>query len=69
MEKVVALILIADAIVLVIGETLRAQLFPVGGRKNKPYSGPFVFLKLKPELSPALLSQACLVINQLVLPV
>jgi hypothetical protein len=69
MEKMVALILIAYAVVLVVGETLRAQLFPEGSRKNKLYSGSFVFLKLRPNLSPPLLSQARSAFSQLVLPV
>ena len=69
MEKMVALILIAYAIVLVVGETLRAQLFPDGCRKNKLFSGPFIFLKLKPDLAPPILSQARLAFSQLVLPV
>jgi hypothetical protein len=69
MEKMVALILIAYAIVLVLGEILRAQLFPQGCQKNKLFSRPFVFLKLKPDLSPPLLAQARSAFNQLVLPV
>ena len=69
MEKMVALILIAYAIVLVVGETLRAQLFPDGCRKNKLFSGPFIFLKLKPDLARPILSQARLAFSQLVLPV
>jgi Transposase DDE domain len=69
MEKMVALILIAYAIVLVVGETLRAQLFPEGCRKNTLFSGPFIFLKLKPDLAPPVLSQARLAFSQLVFPV
>jgi len=69
MEKMVALILIAYAVVLVVGEILRAQLFSAGARKYKLYSGPFVFLKLKPELSPPFLLQATMAFSQLVLPV
>jgi hypothetical protein len=69
MEKMVAMILIAYTVVLVVGETLRAQLFPEGGRKYKLYSGPFVFLKLKLGLSPPILSQARSLFSQLVLPV
>jgi hypothetical protein len=52
MEKLVSLILIAYAIVLVVGEPLHAQLFPEGSRKNKLYLGSFVFLKLKPIFCP-----------------
>lgn len=69
MQKMVALILVAYAIVLIIGETLRAQLFPDGCRKNKLFSGPFIFLKLKPDLAPPILSQALLAFSQLVIPV
>jgi hypothetical protein len=69
MEKMVALILIAYAVVLMIGETLRTHFFPVGCRKHKLYSGSFIFLKLKPDLSHALLSQAFSAFSQLVLPV
>ena len=69
MEKMVALILIAYTIVLIVGESLRAQLFPDGCRKNKLFSGPFIFLKLKPDLAPPILSQARLAFSQLVLPV
>lgn len=47
MEQMVALALIAYAIGLVLGETLRAQLFPETSRKRKLYSGLFVLLKLK----------------------
>ena len=69
MKKMVALVLIAYAVVLIVGETLRAQVFPEGGRKNKLFSGPFIFLKLKPDLSPPIRSQACAAFSQLVLPV
>jgi len=69
MQKMVALLLIAYAIVLIVGETLRAQLFPPGSRKHKLFSGPFIFLKLKPDLSPPILSLARLAFSQLVLPV
>jgi hypothetical protein len=47
MEKMVALLLIAYAIGLWLGETLRATMFPEGTRKHKLYSGLFVLLKLK----------------------
>ena len=69
MEKMVALILIAYAIILVLGEALRSQLFPDGSRKNKLFSGPFIFLKLKPDLAPPILSQARLAFSQLIIPV
>jgi hypothetical protein len=51
MEKMVALLLIAYAIALWLGETLRATLFPEGTRKHKLYSGLFVILKLKITMS------------------
>ena len=51
MEKMVALLLIAYAISLWLGETLRSALFPEGTRKYKLYSGLFVLLKLKLPLS------------------
>lgn len=69
MEKMVAMILIAYAIVLVVGEALRAQLFPEGSCKYKLYSGSFVFLKLKPDPAPPILSQVLLIFSQLILPV
>jgi hypothetical protein len=69
MEKMVALFLIAYAIILVVGEALRASLFAEDSRKNKLFSGPFIFLKLKPDLSPPLIARALSVFCQLVLPV
>ena len=51
MEKMVALLLIAYAIGLWLGETLRSALFPEGTRKHKLYSGLFVLLKTKLTLS------------------
>ena len=50
MEQMVALALIAYAIGLVLGETLRTQIFPETSRKRKLYSGLFVLLKLKLSL-------------------
>jgi hypothetical protein len=47
MEQMVSLALIAYAIGLVLGETLRAHLFPESSPKRKLYSGLFVLLKLK----------------------
>lgn len=47
MEQMVSLALIAYAIGLVLGETLRAQVFPETSRKHHLYSGLFVLLKLK----------------------
>jgi hypothetical protein len=52
MEKMVALLLIAYAISLLLGETLRSFLFSENNRKQKLYSGLFVLLKLKLNLSP-----------------
>lgn len=69
MEKMVAFILIAYAIALILGEALRNQLFPEGCRKHKIYSGPFIFLKLKPDLSPPALSQSRSTFSQIVCPV
>jgi hypothetical protein len=69
MEKVVALLLIAYTIALILGETLRTQLFPENCRKHKLYSGPFIFLKLKPDLSPPVLSQALSTFSLTVCPV
>jgi len=50
MEKMVALGLIAYAIGLVLGETLRSHLFPETHRKRKLFSGLFILLKLKSTL-------------------
>lgn len=47
MEQMVALVLLAYAIGLILGETLRSHLFPDGHPKHKIYSGLFVLLKLK----------------------
>ncbi len=68
-EKMVALVLIAYAIALIVGETLRTLIFLEGDRKNKLYSGVFIFLKFKPNLSPPLISQARMVFSRLILPV
>jgi len=50
MEQMVCLALIAYAIGLVLGETLRSQVFPETSRKRKLYSGLFLLLKLKLSL-------------------
>lgn len=47
MEQMVTLVLIAYAIGLILGESLRAYLFPDNHPKHKLYSGLFVLLKLK----------------------
>jgi len=69
MEKMVALLLIAYATALILGETMRAFFFPLGSSKNKLYSGLFIFFKLKLDLSPPLLSQARSSFSQFVFPV
>ncbi len=50
MEQMIALALLAYVIGLVLGETLRTQVFPATSRKHKLYSGLFVLLKLKLSL-------------------
>jgi hypothetical protein len=50
MEQMISLALIAYAIGLVLGETLRSHLFPETSRKRKLYSGLFGLLKLKLSL-------------------
>jgi len=52
MEKMAALLLIAYAVGLWLGEVLRDTLFPKDSPKKKLYSGLFVLLKLKFNLSP-----------------
>lgn len=69
MEKMVALVLLAYAIVLIVGQTLRERLFPEGSRKYLLFSGPFVLLKLRPDISPPILAQARSAFNHLVCPV
>jgi hypothetical protein len=63
MEKMLALLLIAYTISLWLDEALRSSVFLEGSRKYSLYSGLFVFLKLKPCLSPpqysALVLQSC----------
>ena len=69
MEKMVALLLIAYTLALILGEALRSQLFPPECRKHKLYSGPFIFLKLQPDLSPPILAQSRSFFAQIVCPV
>ena len=69
MEKMVALLLIAYTLALILGEALRSELFPQDCRKHKLYSGPFIFLKLNPNLSPPLLTQTRPNFSQMVFPV
>jgi hypothetical protein len=69
MEKMVALLLIAYTLALILGEALRSELFPEDCRKHKLYSGPFIFLKLKPDLSPPILNASHSAFSQMVCPV
>jgi Transposase DDE domain len=69
MEKMVALLLIAYALALILGEALREHLFAPDCRKHQLYSGPFIFLKLKPELSPPILDLSHSTFSQMVCPV
>jgi hypothetical protein len=69
MEKMVAFLLIAYTLALILGEALRAEIFPAECRKHKLYSGPFIFLKLKPSLSPPLLTQTRSNFSQMIFPV
>jgi len=73
MEKMAALLLIAYAIGLWLGEMLRSALFPEDSRKYKLYSGLFVLLKLKlPFLKQDFLpisSRALSSFSSLILPV
>jgi hypothetical protein len=69
MEKMVALLLIAYALALILGEALREQLFPPECRKHRLFSGPFIFLKLKPDLSPPTLALSHSFFSQMVCPV
>lgn len=73
MEKMAALLLLAYAIGLWLGETLRASLFPENARKHKLYSGLFVLLKLKLTISKQdflpISSQALSSFSSLILPV
>jgi len=59
MEQMVCLALIAYAIGLVLGETLRTHVFPETSRKYKLYSGLFVLLKLKLALPFQEFRQVC----------
>jgi len=49
MEKVTALVLIAYAIALLIGEAFRERIYP--GKKSKLYSGLFILLKQQTQLA------------------
>lgn len=69
MEKIISLLLIAYAISLILGETLRKHIFLEGSRKQQIYSGPFIFLNLKPDLSPPILSLARSTFSQVDCPV
>jgi hypothetical protein len=69
MNKMIALMMMVYAVILIMGETFRAHLFPEKSRKNMLYSGPFVILKLKPNLSATILKIALAAFSQLILPV
>ena len=69
MEKMVAFLQIAYAIVLILGEALRNHLFLEGSRKQPMFSGPFLFLKLKPYFSPPVLSLSRSTFFQILFPV
>ena len=69
MEKMVALILIAYAVILILGESLRQSLFAANVRKQQLYSGPFLFLKLKPEISPPIFASALSTFSHIICPV
>jgi hypothetical protein len=73
MEKMVALMMIAYAVCLILGEALRDHLFPEPARKRKAFSGPFTLIKLKLNLPisdfRAVCAQAALNFQTLVLPV
>jgi hypothetical protein len=69
MEQMVALVLIAYTLALFLGESLRSLLFSEDTRKQRLFSGPFIFLKFNPQLSPPLLSAAIPEFSHLVCPV
>jgi len=69
MEKMVALILLAYTLALFLGEVIRVTLFSKNTRKQRLFSGPFIYLKLKPSLSPPILSKAKSDFAQLLYPV
>jgi hypothetical protein len=69
MERMVALILIAYTLALLLGEGLRSHLFPEDTRKHRLFSGPFIFLKLNPDLSPPVFSAAIIEFSYLICPV
>ena len=72
-EQMVALVLLAYAMGLILGETLRSLLFPDSHPKHKIYSGLFVLLKLKWTLPyhklRQLIRQASQTFASIVLPV
>jgi hypothetical protein len=69
MEKMVALLLIAYTLALIVGEALRSEVFPKDCRKHKLYSGPFIFIKLQPDISPPVLAFSLSAFSQMVCPV
>jgi hypothetical protein len=68
-EKIVALFIIAFAITLILGETLRQYLFPEGDRKQQICYDPFIFLKLKTDFPPPILLLAPSAFSQIICPV
>jgi hypothetical protein len=60
MEKMVALMMIAYAVTLILGEAFRDHLFPETSRKHKTFSGPFILLKLKLSLPMSEFRAICL---------
>jgi hypothetical protein len=69
MEKMVALMLIAYSLALLLGEVLRSYMYPENTRKHRLFSGPFIFLKLHPDLSPPILSATMTEFSHLLWPV
>ena len=68
MEKMVALLLIAYTIALWLGETLRETIFPKDSRKQKLYSGLFIFLRLQMNLSPLIFCMLSLMLFYPLIP-
>jgi hypothetical protein len=73
MEKMVALMMIAYAVSLILGEALRDHLFPETSRKRKQFSGPFILIRLKLNLPKtqflAISAQALQTFSTLIAPV
>lgn len=73
MESMVALMMITYSIILILGETLRQNLFPETSRKYKAYSGPIILIKFKLNLPrskwKAVLDQANIAYQTIISPV